>query len=292
MNNTAEYVHQACLQQWIKSSDIRCCELCKFTFIMQTKTKPFNMWERLDMASSERRKLLCSVTFHVVALTCVVWSLYVLIERTTEEVHSGVLGWPFWTKLIVVAIGVTGGIVFMYVQCKVYAQLCRRWRAYNRVIFVQNVPEKVPPADLEMGRVPGTGGGAGDGSAGGQGAGEDARGSVGEWAVPVAAGAAAAAAAGATRRVSTDEAGRVHVTIERNISGALVLPPIVAVTGSAPSSPPEALLSSPPGAPRSPPGAPVSPRSPELPQMPRSPSVAPSTDSVDAAAAPVSDHVR
>ncbi|XP_043209384.1 E3 ubiquitin-protein ligase MARCHF8-like [Amphibalanus amphitrite] len=157
------YVHQACLQQWIKSSDIRCCELCKFTFIMQTKTKPFNMWERLDMASSERRKLLCSVTFHVVALTCVVWSLYVLIERTTEEVHSGVLGWPFWTKLIVVAIGVTGGIVFMYVQCKVYAQLCRRWRAYNRVIFVQNVPEKVPPADLEMGRVTGTGGGAGDG---------------------------------------------------------------------------------------------------------------------------------
>jgi len=29
------------------------------------------------------------------------------------------LQWQFWTKLIVVAIGFTGGVVFMYVQCKV-----------------------------------------------------------------------------------------------------------------------------------------------------------------------------
>jgi hypothetical protein len=36
------YVHQACLQQWIKSSDIRSCELCKFQFIMQSKLKPFS----------------------------------------------------------------------------------------------------------------------------------------------------------------------------------------------------------------------------------------------------------
>lgn len=35
------FVHQACLQQWIKSSDTRCCELCKFDFIMHTKIKPF-----------------------------------------------------------------------------------------------------------------------------------------------------------------------------------------------------------------------------------------------------------
>lgn len=148
-SGSLRFVHQSCLQQWIKSSDIKCCELCKFAFVMQTKTKPFSMWEKLDMASSERRKLLCSVAFHVVALTCVVWSLYVLIERTTEEVRSGSLEWPFWTKLIVVAIGVTGGVVFMYVQCKVYVQLFKRWRAYNRVIYVQNVPSKSTIVDVD-----------------------------------------------------------------------------------------------------------------------------------------------
>ncbi|XP_028651770.1 E3 ubiquitin-protein ligase MARCH8 isoform X5 [Erpetoichthys calabaricus] len=135
------FVHQACLQQWIKSSDTRCCELCKYEFIMETKLKPLQKWEKLQMTSSERRKIMCSVTFHVIAITCVVWSLYVLIDRTAEEIKQGILEWPFWTKLVVVAIGFTGGLVFMYVQCKVYVQLWKRLKAYNRVIYVQNRPE-------------------------------------------------------------------------------------------------------------------------------------------------------
>ncbi|KAM3913736.1 E3 ubiquitin-protein ligase MARCHF8 isoform 4-T4 [Leptodactylus fuscus] len=139
------FVHQACLQQWIKSSDTRCCELCKFEFIMETKLKPLRKWEKLQMTSSERRKIMCSVTFHIIAITCVVWSLYVLIDRTAEEIKlgqtTGILEWPFWTKLVVVAIGFTGGLLFMYVQCKVYVQLWKRLKAYNRVIYVQNCPE-------------------------------------------------------------------------------------------------------------------------------------------------------
>ncbi|XP_032805630.2 uncharacterized protein LOC116940240 isoform X1 [Petromyzon marinus] len=139
------FVHQSCLQQWIKSSDTRCCELCKYDFIMESKLKPLRKWEKLQMTTSERRKIICSVTFHIIAITCVVWSLYVLIDRTAEEIRhgqeNGILEWPFWTKLIVVAIGFTGGLVFMYVQCKVYVQLWRRLKAYNRVIFVQNCPD-------------------------------------------------------------------------------------------------------------------------------------------------------
>ncbi|KAM4836986.1 E3 ubiquitin-protein ligase MARCHF1 isoform 2-T10 [Thomomys bottae] len=142
---TLRFVHQSCLHQWIKSSDTRCCELCKYDFIMETKLKPLRKWEKLHMTTSERRKIFCSVTFHIIAITCVVWSLYVLIDRTAEEIKqgndNGVLEWPFWTKLVVVAIGFTGGLVFMYVQCKVYVQLWRRLKAYNRVIFVQNCPD-------------------------------------------------------------------------------------------------------------------------------------------------------
>ncbi len=125
-----KYVHQGCLQRWVQSSDMKNCELCKYPFIMQTKIKPFKevqhasfllvvslhfisyvifkQWEKLDMSSMERRKLACSVTFHAVAFTCVIWSLYVLIDRSAEEYNSGQLQWPFWTKLVVVAIGFTG----------------------------------------------------------------------------------------------------------------------------------------------------------------------------------------
>ncbi|XP_077333282.1 E3 ubiquitin-protein ligase MARCHF1 isoform X3 [Lithobates pipiens] len=142
---TLRFVHQACLHQWIKSSDTRCCELCKYDFVMETKIKPLRKWEKLQMTKSERRKIVCSVSFHIIAITCVVWSLYVLIDRTAEEIRqgndNGVLEWPFWTKLVVVAIGFTGGLVFMYVQCKVYIQLWRRLKAYNRVIFVQDCPD-------------------------------------------------------------------------------------------------------------------------------------------------------
>ncbi|XP_034043337.1 E3 ubiquitin-protein ligase MARCH8 isoform X2 [Thalassophryne amazonica] len=142
------FVHQACLNQWIKSSDRRCCELCKYDFIMETKLKPLRKWKRLHMSKSEWRKILCSVLFHLIAIVCMLWSVYILVKRTAEEIRlgkNGILEWPFWTKFIVVGIGFTGGLFFMYIQGKVYLQLWRRLKAFNCIISVQNCPEKNHP---------------------------------------------------------------------------------------------------------------------------------------------------
>uniref|UniRef100_A0A672GIH4 Membrane-associated ring finger (C3HC4) 1 n=1 Tax=Salarias fasciatus TaxID=181472 RepID=A0A672GIH4_SALFA len=87
------FVHQTCLNQWIKSSDTRCCELCKFDFIMETKLKPLRKWEKLHMSKSERRKIFCSVLFHLIAIVCMLWSVYILIQRTTEEIRLGKNEW-------------------------------------------------------------------------------------------------------------------------------------------------------------------------------------------------------
>ena len=38
-SGSLKYVHQECLQRWIKSSDIKRCELCKYPFAMQAKVK-------------------------------------------------------------------------------------------------------------------------------------------------------------------------------------------------------------------------------------------------------------
>ncbi|XP_033103110.1 E3 ubiquitin-protein ligase MARCH8-like [Anneissia japonica] len=139
-SGSLKFVHQHCLHQWIKGSNAKDCELCHYAYRMYSKLKPIGKWESLEMTANEKRKILCSVAFHLIAITCVVWSLYVLIERTTAEIESGELKWPFWTKLVVVAIGFTGGVVFMYIQCKVYLQLWQRLKAYNRVIYVQDCP--------------------------------------------------------------------------------------------------------------------------------------------------------
>lgn len=87
------------------------------------------------MSGVERRRLFCAVLFHCAAALCVIWSLCVLIERAAEEVKRGQIGWPFWTKLVVVTVGLTGGVVFMYIQCRQYLHLCNRWRARNRYII-------------------------------------------------------------------------------------------------------------------------------------------------------------
>ncbi|XP_046698642.1 E3 ubiquitin-protein ligase MARCHF1 [Silurus meridionalis] len=156
------FVHHACLRQWIKSSNTRCCELCQYNFIMETHLKPLRKWENLQMSPSERRRIFCSVIFHLVAVACIAWSLYILVlmNNTADNTgfqkskeHDGLLEWLFWTKLGIVALSVVSGLIFMYIQCKVYLSLWRRLKAFNCVIFVHNCPdsvcnraEKAPPS--------------------------------------------------------------------------------------------------------------------------------------------------
>ena len=51
------------------------------------------------MNGMERRKLCCSISFHMVAITCVVWSLYVLIDRSYS--HSCLCTWikNMWQRI-------------------------------------------------------------------------------------------------------------------------------------------------------------------------------------------------
>lgn len=41
------------------------------------------------MSKSERRKIFCSVLFHLIAIVCMLWSVYVLVKRTVEEIRLG-----------------------------------------------------------------------------------------------------------------------------------------------------------------------------------------------------------
>ena len=56
-------------------------QLCHHKFDMTSRLPPFKKWKRLSMSANERKRILMSITFHVIALACVVWSLYVLIGK-------------------------------------------------------------------------------------------------------------------------------------------------------------------------------------------------------------------
>ena len=124
------HIYHACQDKTVLRGRWTCFIVGKF--LPRIKRGIFLQWEKLEMSALEVRKLWCAVAFHAVAALCVAWSLYVLVERSVEEARRGFVDWSFWTKLIVVVIGSTGGLVFMYIQCKAYITLCRKWRAFNR----------------------------------------------------------------------------------------------------------------------------------------------------------------
>jgi E3 ubiquitin-protein ligase MARCH1/8 len=145
------YVHQACLQRWIKSSAIQCCELCKFKFIMQSQIKPFSEWQTLEMSDVERRECLCSVICDALVVAFFVWSVYTLTDLIVECIYKGYLYSQFWPKLVTGVPGFIGSSVILYYICIDYLNFFRLWKSFNRVIFVQNAPENValPPSNSQ-----------------------------------------------------------------------------------------------------------------------------------------------
>ena len=83
------------------------------------QVKPFSQWEKLDMSSLERRKLLCSVSFHLIAVICVVWSLYVLIDRTADEIRTGITSnRPLISTQILSTIEFLTKFTFSWIFCR------------------------------------------------------------------------------------------------------------------------------------------------------------------------------
>ena len=144
------FIHQTCLQSWLNitgKANKKQCELCHYDFKLQSTLKPFHKWKMLKLTPYERKKVICSIAFHLLAVLCVIWSIWVLMERLISEANSDEIGWAFWTKIGVVFIGFVGGISFMYSQCKMYVTYFNRWKASNQVIVVLDIhrPENVTP---------------------------------------------------------------------------------------------------------------------------------------------------
>ena len=133
------FIHQSCLQSWLNiagKTNRKQCELCHYDFKLQSTLKPLSEWKMLKLTPYERKKVICSVAFHLLAVLCVVWSIWVLMEKIIEEGNRKTIGWEFWTKIGVVFIGVIGGVSFMYSQCRMYVTYFRRWKTSNQIIVV------------------------------------------------------------------------------------------------------------------------------------------------------------
>lgn len=137
-SGSLKYVHHSCLQQWLDATNSQRCELCKHPFSMSVKYKPLYKWGSLNATPSERRRLICNSVFNLVSMVCIFWSIYVLIERAALDARNGQIDWSFYVKISVVTIGLIIGVIFLFVQLKLYFSILMKWRQSNRILIIRN----------------------------------------------------------------------------------------------------------------------------------------------------------
>jgi len=137
-SGSLQYVHHGCLQQWLDATNSQRCELCKHPFSMSVKYKPIHKWNSLNASPGERRKLICNSVFNLVSMVCIFWSIYVLIERAASDARLGHIDWSFYVRIAVVTLGLIIGVIFLFVQLKLYFSIFMRWRQSNRIIIIRD----------------------------------------------------------------------------------------------------------------------------------------------------------
>lgn len=137
-SGSLKYVHHSCLQHWLDATNSQRCELCKHPFTMSVKYKPLYKWGSLNASPSERRRLICNSVFNLVSMVCIFWSIYVLIERASLDARNGQIDWSFYVKISVVTLGLIIGVIFLFVQLKLYFSIFMKWRQSNRIIIIRN----------------------------------------------------------------------------------------------------------------------------------------------------------
>lgn len=68
------YVHNLCLLQWIKNSETRSCEICKFNFIMHKKIKPF--------------RKVCGCFNFTSFLPCILFLLFAIVTKMYIKIRT------------------------------------------------------------------------------------------------------------------------------------------------------------------------------------------------------------
>lgn len=137
-SGSLKYVHHGCLQQWLDATNSQTCELCKHPFSISVRYKPLYKWNSLNASPGERRRLICNSVFNLVSMICIFWSIYVLIKGASLDARNGQIDWSFYVKISVVTIGLIIGVIFLFVQLKLYFSIFMKWRQSNRIIVIRN----------------------------------------------------------------------------------------------------------------------------------------------------------
>lgn len=134
-NGSLKYVHQHCIQTWIKASGRISCELCKQPYQFQSRFKPLRKWRSLPKAQHGQNKwtIRCAL-FQFCLVVVIMWIVCGLNNETVNELlqPKPKLGWKMWIRIFAEIVGTTGSAMIISIRGRAYMLLMIKWIRYNR----------------------------------------------------------------------------------------------------------------------------------------------------------------
>ena len=136
---SVKYVHQHCLLQWIRISAESSCELCKYTFKIESKVKPICQWE---MTTFEKMDLFLALAISVP------FSLYCCNAAALEFNGLVVTAWKappenvFVLLCFIICLPLLIFILLLFLWLFIFRRIFKKWISNNTILTVREVKHK------------------------------------------------------------------------------------------------------------------------------------------------------
>jgi hypothetical protein len=130
------YVHQDCLQKWLRINGNKSCELCKYNFIMKKNLKPIKRWKNINLTKESKRKILFDMLVYILAIISNIWTIVIFSEIIIKRLKYKHIDWVLFMVLVLCSICWIGMIWFAYFFLNLNYNLIKKWIDFNRDIEI------------------------------------------------------------------------------------------------------------------------------------------------------------
>ena len=130
------HVHSDCLVQWIKTAALKRCDLCRYPFTLESKTKPLKEWEMVELRGDDK---LFLVTLVIIDIICLGMAVYITAKISLGLLLCFILGNLFGLLLVCILD------VMLRYDIGIYYQLCaifQRFKSQNSYVKVTELQQR------------------------------------------------------------------------------------------------------------------------------------------------------
>lgn len=133
-----KYVHQSCLQNWLKINGSKSCEICKEDFVIKVRANSLTRWKKPIMTAEHRRKFLLMNFLYVVAILCNLWSINSFSGVLLMQFRHGIYDWKFY-MIVFFSLSTFFCIIWFLVSLvQIWFEFFLKCVRYNQSFVIEN----------------------------------------------------------------------------------------------------------------------------------------------------------